>query len=103
MATVGTAPFEHRLALRGDGQALPRLFAAVDAFASAAALTGAQRNDLHLVLEELVTNAIAHGYGQGQHGWIYLSLHRSRAGVELTLCDRAKAFDPLAPRPATRR
>ena len=46
-----------------------------------------------LALEELVSNTIRHGYDGGQHE-ILVRLELGPGGVELTLEDDGRAFDP---------
>ena len=87
---------EHGLTLCNDAQTLSILTAGVDAFARAARLSAACRGDLDLVLEELVTNIVTHGYGPDRQDCIYAAMRQRGVVVEVTLCDRAPAFDPLA-------
>ncbi len=47
-----------------------------------------------LVLEEVVTNIIRHGYGGGS-GPIELILEVEQAGIGLTIRDQSPPFDPL--------
>lgn len=56
---------------------------------------GAQ--DVRLVAEELLVNAIEHGYPGGRHGRMQLSLLRRRRWVTLRIDDDAEPFDPTAP------
>ncbi|MGF3027609.1 ATP-binding protein [Methylobacterium aquaticum] len=87
---------EHRLRLSGDPAALETLNAAVEAFAEAAGLGARQTHDLNLVLEELFTNTVTHGYGPDEVGWVGIVLRSSGGGVQLELSDGGRAFDPLA-------
>ena len=50
---------------------------------------------VQLVLEELVTNVLRHGY-RGKEGPIHLTVEQDEGGIALTLRDRAPAFNPLA-------
>ena len=101
MRSVRAGSIEHRLTLC-DAQTLSALNGAVEAFAHAAGLSAGTRGDLELVLEELVTNIFTHGYGREREGRIHVALRQSGADVDVTLCDRAPAFDPLArPAPVT--
>lgn len=99
MRSIRSGSVEHRLRLGNDAQALSLLTAAIDAFARAAGLSAASRGDLELVLEELVTNVVTHGYGPDRQGCVHVAMRQSGAAVDVTICDRAPAFDPLA-RPA---
>ena len=53
--------------------------------------------DLRLVAEELLVNAVEHGYPGGRHGRMQLSLLRRRRWVTLRIDDDAEAFDPTPP------
>lgn len=53
------------------------------------------RHDLALVLEEILTNVIRHGYGPGGNGWIDLCAETSGTNLRLEVRDRARPFDPL--------
>ena len=99
MRSVRSGSVEHRLKLGNDAQTLSILTAAIDTFARTAGLSAASQGDLELVLEELVTNAFTHGYGPGRQGCVHIALRQFGAAVDVTICDRAPAFDPLA-RPA---
>ena len=100
MRSVRSGSVEHRLRLGNDAQTLALLTAKIDAFARAAGLSAASRGDLELVLEELVTNIFTHGYGPGRQGCVHVAMRQFGAAVNVTICDRAPAFDPLA-RPST--
>ncbi len=54
------------------------------------------RLSIQLVLEELVTNIIRHGYGEDREGPIDLRLQIGPVRVEAELRDGAPPFDPTA-------
>jgi len=81
---------------------LPRLAAAIEAFARANGLADATRHTLELVLEEVVTNAIRHGFEAGAEGEIHVRLARDPGGAVVATCsDPGRPFDPTRP-PAPR-
>lgn len=49
-----------------------------------------------LCLNELVANAIMHGYPDGREGRIAVSLERRGGALDITLEDDGTAFDPLS-------
>jgi serine/threonine-protein kinase RsbW len=54
-----------------------------------------------LVLEELFTNTVTHGYPPGAEGPVWVTLVAGATGVELTYEDAGAAFDPLTEAPAS--
>jgi serine/threonine-protein kinase RsbW len=57
------------------------------------------RHDLALVLEEVLTNVIRHGYGAEAAGPIELSAEISDGRLRLEVRDQARAFDPFSAAP----
>jgi len=53
-----------------------------------------------LVLEELFTNSVTHGYPPGAEGPVWITLGARGSAVEVTYEDAAPAFDPLTQAPA---
>ncbi len=47
-----------------------------------------------LMVDELVANTVMHGYPGDPSGWIEVRARVADAALEITLRDRAKAFDP---------
>jgi anti-sigma regulatory factor (Ser/Thr protein kinase) len=73
-----------------------------DAWLRAALLAHASEpvlHDLALVLEEVLTNVIRHGYGAEQEGRIDLSAEVHDGRLRLEVRDRARPFDPLRATP----
>ena len=82
------------ITLRTDLSELTALAAFVERFAAAEALPADVAFQLNLVLEELVTNTVAHGYAAGAGGSIRVRLERCGDVVEADLVDQGLAFDP---------
>jgi serine/threonine-protein kinase RsbW len=53
-----------------------------------------------LVLEELFTNTITHGYPPGAEGPVWVTLAARDRGIEVTYEDAGPAFDPFTQGPA---
>ncbi|MBN9413888.1 MAG: SpoIIE family protein phosphatase [Candidatus Eremiobacteraeota bacterium] len=85
--------------VRNSMSELDRLAEAVDGFAAAAHLTPSVTNALQLAIEELFTNAVSYGYGEGQSGTLQLSLDQTDGWLEVELQDDARPFNPLAEGP----
>ena len=56
-----------------------------------------------LVLEELFTNTVTHGYPTGGEGPVWVSLDLAGDAIEITYEDAAPAFDPIGGAPAVPR
>jgi serine/threonine-protein kinase RsbW len=88
-------------AFRGRLPAFPEVRAWVEAFAAAQGADRTATLRLVLVLEELFTNTVAHGYAAGAEGPIWITLARGAAVIEVTYEDAGPPFDPIAgPQPA---
>jgi anti-sigma regulatory factor (Ser/Thr protein kinase) len=77
--------------------ALTRVAAFVE---EVSALAGFTRHDclrLSLVLEELFTNTVEHGYGGDSEGLVQIACEIEPGRVAVTYEDAAPGFDPLAP------
>jgi len=81
-------------------QELTRMCAALEEFLEACAVTGRDAYHIQLALDELVTNIICYAYEtQGGHT-IELSVARTPEGLEISLADSGRPFNPLeAPEP----
>lgn len=84
------------LTLRNDLAEIPRLADAVAAFCAPLDPSPKDLMGLQLVLEELVTNVINHGYADGQPHTFTVSLSLEGRQVTAVIDDDAPAFDPLA-------
>jgi serine/threonine-protein kinase RsbW len=88
--------FDHQLPSRIE--AIGHLLDSLEAWAGRTGLPDRALFRLNLVLEELATNIVAHGYA-GQEGTVDVNVVDDGAAVTLTLRDRAAAFDPFAGAP----
>ena len=92
--------------MRAEGTFRGRLpsFAEVRALAEAfwAALGGdhSATQRVVLVLEELFTNTVTHGYPAGSEGPVWVTLASRGRAIEVTYEDAAPAFNPLTAAPA---
>ena len=90
-------------ALPDEPRALTARYAAIDEaaalvsdFCARHAIDRRLELKLTLVLEELITNTIEHGFGGERDAPIRVALRASEAGIELSYEDSAPPFDPLA-------
>jgi len=79
--------------VRNDISELPAVYAALETFAAAKGLPDTVRRSLLLVVEELFSNTVTHGYPDGASDEIAVSAVLGPKHVELTLADRATPFD----------
>jgi len=68
----------------------------IDEFGEAARLGREDRHKLTLIVEELFTNTVTHGYRGDSTAPVQISLEDTAAGVELTYEDSAPQYDPVA-------
>ncbi|MFC7650800.1 ATP-binding protein [Pseudoduganella danionis] len=85
--------FEFRM--RSELAAVPILANAVEAWCERQLLALKENLQLNLVIEELVTNVIVHGWHGNSEGHIRLRLSCSTLGIELELSDDGPPFNPL--------
>jgi len=86
------------LSLRNDPAELRRLVGFAETFARRHALPHTEQAWLLLILEELFTNAVNHGYdGEGRVGRIEVSLALDVGRMMIDFRDDGKPFDPLLP------
>jgi anti-sigma regulatory factor (Ser/Thr protein kinase) len=76
--------------------ALAQVAAFVEEVAAAAGFTRHDCLRLTLVLEELFTNTVEHGYGGDSEGLVQIACDIERGRVAVTYEDAAPGFDPLA-------
>jgi serine/threonine-protein kinase RsbW len=84
---------------RAGLQSFPEVRALAEGFG---ATTGADRSvtlRVVLVLEELFTNTVSHGYPPGGQGPVWVTLASRAGAIEITYEDAAPAFDPLGDAP----
>jgi len=80
---------------------IPGLMAEFAIRAAALGIAEADIQRLQLVLEELFTNSIHHGYGAESDALIQIGLKQEGGSPRLRYCDRAPFFDISAYTPAT--
>jgi anti-sigma regulatory factor (Ser/Thr protein kinase) len=90
------------LRLASDLAEIARLAQAVEAFVDDHGVPPDAASALSLALEELVANAIGHGYGEGADGAVEVCLALDGSELVATVEDSAPPFDPFAlPTPDT--
>lgn len=90
------------LTIRAEIASLPGVHDAVAAFAERHALPAPTAYVLALVVDELMTNSVEHGYGALPPGPVQLRLWREDGTVAGEIVDEGVAFDPTAaPEPDT--
>jgi len=82
--------------LRDEVADLRELTAFVADFARQNRLPPPERDRLTLILEELLTNVVAHGYGALAHGHIEVALSLRGSRIVIEFVDDGRAFDPRA-------
>jgi anti-sigma regulatory factor (Ser/Thr protein kinase) len=83
--------------LSSEAAELARLEAFADAFARGRGLPDDERVRLLLILEELFTNVVVHGYAPGAaNGSISVVLGWGAGRLTIDLVDDGRPFDPLA-------
>ena len=89
------------IALRSEATELIRLEAFAEAFARDCGFADDERARLLVILEELFTNVVAHGYGaQFRAGNVAVALGWRRGRLTIDFGDDGPPFDPLGhPRP----
>ncbi|MCC6534279.1 MAG: ATP-binding protein [Burkholderiales bacterium] len=75
--------------------ALPELLACVRASCAAAAVEPAVLRRIELVLEELFTNTVTHGYGGDCDAPVWLCVTPAAEALSITYADAGTPFDPL--------
>ena len=82
------------LVIQNDVGELRRLNQAIEQFARECDLPAGEQNAIELVLEELVTNAIHHGYPEGGEHEMSIGLRMDGNVIEMRLEDDGHPFDP---------
>lgn len=89
-----------RLTLRNATEDLPRLFDFAGQFCDHRALPRDERSRLMIILDELFTNAVAYGFGDGDTvGRIDVALYLQENRLTVEFVDNGRPFDPLAVAP----
>ena len=86
------------ITLRGEAAELVRLEAFAEAFARNCALADDERSRLLVILEELFTNVVEHGYEGAQFaaGGVAVTLGWKHGRLTIDFVDDGPPFDPLA-------
>jgi serine/threonine-protein kinase RsbW len=85
------------ITLPSDRAELARLQAFAGEFAHRCGLPSEERARLMIILEELFTNTVEHGYGpHSRNGSITVALRWKNGRLAIDFVDDAQAFDPLA-------
>ena len=83
--------------LRGEAAELIRLQAFAETFARDSGFADDERGRLLVILEELFTNVVAHGYGRGfAAASVAVALDWRRGRLTINFIDDGPPFDPLA-------
>lgn len=85
------------LSIRSDINEIPRVSDLIESVMQGQQFPDEDILDTQLAVEEVVTNVIMHGYGEGG-GEIVVSLcyHADESAMEIRIEDSAEPFDPLS-------
>ncbi|MDR2417150.1 MAG: ATP-binding protein [Holosporales bacterium] len=84
------------LTLENSIAEISRLCDAIELFCDQEQLSPRVRHDMLLVLDELVTNVITHGFSTGVGECVRVCLEKTEKGIYVAIIDDAPAFNPLA-------
>lgn len=87
-------------AFRGRLPSFAEVRALAEAFGAAVGADHSATLRVVLVLEELFTNTVTHGYSAGGEGPVWVTLAAGGSVIEITYEDAGPAFDPLTGAPA---
>ena len=87
-------------AFRGSLPGFAEVRALAESFAAAAGADRETTLRVILVLEELFTNTVTHGYPTSVEGPVWVTLSSQPGSIAITYEDAAPAFDPLGHAPA---
>ncbi len=91
-----------RLTIGADHREVARVNAAFAEFADAHQVPAAVRRSMSVVLDELLTNAIAHGFRGRAGGEVTVAAELFPDRLSVTVTDNGKPFDPFGvPEPDT--
>ncbi len=77
-------------------RAFDQVKALIEEFATAADLTGEDRHKLTLIVEELFTNTVNHGFRGDSDSPVNLTLEETVGGIRLTYEDSAPRHDSIS-------
>lgn len=92
----GTMQEEIRFVLRNDLRELARASELANSLLDRGGIGEPEAYATQLVLEEILSNVIRHGYEDSEGHEISVSLRASDGGVELQVEDDGREFDPLS-------
>ena len=87
---------DRRLVLHNQIDQIPKLAAFMDAIASEARLERSLAMNLHLALEEAVSNVILYAYPAGTDGLVDIEAYIGMDRIEFIITDSGVPFDPTA-------
>ena len=93
--SAGVVSIDFEQTLGTDLAGIAPLADAFSAWAAAARIAPSQVYHVNVVLDELVTNTILHGLGEGRPGRIRIRVRRHGNMLEAELRDDAPAFNPF--------
>lgn len=88
------------ITLRGDTSEFARLHSFADDFAHQIRLSGSDRGRVLVILDELFSNIVRHGYdADGASGTVEIVLTLDDGKLRIDLIDDGRPFDPLSAAP----
>ena len=88
------------ITLRGDTSESPRLHSFADDFARQTRLSASDRGRVLVILDELFSNIVRHGYdANGPSGTVEIVLALEDGKLRIELIDDGRPFDPLSAAP----
>jgi len=89
------------ITLRGETSEAARLHSFADDFARQARLSASDRGRVHVILDELFSNIVRHGYDANRPtGTVEIVLRLDDRKLRIELTDDGRPFDPLSAAPA---
>jgi serine/threonine-protein kinase RsbW len=81
--------------LHNQASEIPRAHQALDQFAAEHGLSGPYISQLHLALEEHLTNVVSYGYDPGQFGTVRVRFTLETFTLRIEIEDDARPFNPV--------
>lgn len=85
-----------RIAIANRRECLRELADSLDAVLQAQGIDRALRDDVRLIAEEIVVNAVEYGYDADGCGEVVVAIERRSGALALEFRDDGRPFDPLA-------
>lgn len=86
---------EFHLSARGDHDGLQDLSCALAAVLRRNGIDRHHIDDIMLIVEEVIANAIDHGFAEGECGEVSARISADAERLQLELCDTGRPFNPL--------